>query len=148
MQRPQKKMGDILLVEDNQEDVFLTRQCFKQSGLEVNLKHVDNGAKCLSCLRKQNDYAKASTPDLILLDLNMPVMSGQEVLEEMVKDDAFRHFPVVILTTSAAEADVLAMSKLRCSAYVVKPVDFNEFQKAVQSIVDFWFKVATLPTPA
>ena len=58
MQRPQKKMGDILLVEDNQEDVFLTRQCFKQSGLEVNLKHVDNGAKCLSCLRKQNDYAK------------------------------------------------------------------------------------------
>jgi two-component system, chemotaxis family, response regulator Rcp1 len=148
MQRSKKKMAEILLVEDNQEDVFLTRQCFKQSDLQVNLQHVNNGAKCLSYLRQENDYAQAPAPDLILLDLNMPVMSGQEMLEEMVQDDALRHLPVVVLTTSAMQADILTMSKLRCSAYVVKPVDFNEFQKAVQSIVDFWFKVAALPTPA
>lgn len=145
MQRPQKKTVDILLVEDNQEDVFLTRQCFKQSSLEVSLNHVNNGAKCLSYLRQENDYAQASTPDLILLDLNMPVMSGREVLEEMVKDDALRHLPVIVLTTSAAQSDILAMSRLRCSAYVVKPVDFNEFREAVQSIADFWFKIAALP---
>ena len=146
MQRTQRKMVDILLVEDNQEDVFLTRQCFKQCGLEVNLNHVNNGARCLSYLRRENDYAQGSTPDLILLDLNMPVMCGQEVLEEIIKDETLRHLPVIVLTTSSAQSDILAMYRMRCSAYVVKPVNFNEFQKAVQSIVEFWFKVATLPT--
>lgn len=147
MQRAQKRIVDILLVEDNQEDVFLTRQCFEQSDLEVNLNHVNDGAKCLSYLRQKNDYAQASTPDLILLDLNMPVMSGQEVLEEIIRDDALRHLPVIVLTTSTAPSDIMAMSRLRCSAYVVKPVDFNEFKEAIQRLVDFWFKIAALPEP-
>lgn len=145
MRRPHQQAVDILLVEDNQDDVFLTRQCFKQSGLAVNLHHVSNGANCLEYLRKENEYLEASTPDLVLLDLNMPVMDGKEVLAEVIKDEALRHLPVVVLTTSAAENDVLAMSRLRCSAYVVKPVNFNDFQKAVQSIVEFWFKIAALP---
>ena len=142
-----KTHREILLVEDSPSDAHLAQRALAESSFRSNVSHARDGVEAMEMLCQEGAHADCPRPDLILLDLNMPVMSGQEVLEEMVKDDALRHFPVVILTTSAAEADVLAMSKLRCSAYVVKPVDFNEFQKAVQSIVDFWFKVATLPTP-
>jgi len=138
--------ANILLVEDNQDDVTLTKEGFKRSKLEVSLQHVNNGEKCMEFLRKESEYWDAPTPDLILLDLNMPVMDGREVLAELVKDDNLKHLPVVILTTSSDEQDVLNMYKLRCSAYAIKPVDFDEFSRIIQGIADFWFTIVALPT--
>jgi len=99
----------------------------------------------MAFLRKEGEYANVPIPDLILLDLNMPVMDGREVLAELVKDDDLNHLPVVILTTSADEQDVLNMYKLRCSAYATKPLDFNQFLRVIQGIADFWFTVVVLP---
>jgi two-component system response regulator len=137
--------AEILLVEDNESDVVLTRQGFKQAKLVVNLSHVENGEKCLAFLRKQGEYADAPTPDLVLLDLNMPVMDGREVLAEIVADDNLKRLPVVVLTTSETEADVLDMYKLRTSSYIVKPVDFEKFLRVIQGISDYWFTVVVLP---
>ncbi len=137
--------AEILLVEDNQDDVILTREGFERSKLVVNLQHVGNGEECLAYLRKEGEYADAPTPDLILLDLNMPVMDGRQVLAEMVKDDELNHFPVVILTTSSDEQDVLKMYKLRCSSYATKPVDFDQFLHVIQGIANYWFTVVVLP---
>jgi CheY-like chemotaxis protein len=99
----------------------------------------------MAFLRKQGNYADAPTPDLILLDLNMPVMDGHEVLAEIVQDDDLKHLPVVILTTSADERTVLAMYKLRCSAFATKPIDFNDFSRLIQGIADYWFTSVVLP---
>ena len=137
--------AEILLVEDNKDDVVLTREGFERVKLTVNLHHVVNGEQCMEVLRKEGDYSDAPTPDLILLDLNMPVMDGREVLAELVKDDNLNHFPVVILTTSADEQDVLKMYKLRCSSYATKPVDFDQVLHVVQGIADYWFTVVVLP---
>ena len=139
------RAADILLVEDNDDDVVLTERGFKKAQLAVNLHRVENGKKCLEFLRREGEYATAPTPDLILLDLNMPVMDGREVMAEIVKDDELCKLPVVILTTSAAEADLLCMYKLRCNTYITKPVDFHEFQKAIEDLANYWFKVAMLP---
>ena len=113
----------ILLVEDNADDVFLTRQGFERSGLDVVIHHVENGELCLDFLRKSGAFADVPRPDLVLLDLNMPIMGGREVMAEIVEDESLRQIPVVILTTSDAEADVLEMYKLRCSSYITKPID-------------------------
>lgn len=137
--------AEILLVEDNEFDVILTRKCFAQSKFSVNLHNVDNGEECLAFLRKERDYASVQTPDLILLDLNMPLMNGREVLAEIIKDDTLNHLPVLILTTSEDERDVLAMYKLRCSSYFTKPVDFNEFQELIQNIGNYWLNAVVLP---
>ena len=137
--------AEILLVEDNRDDVVLTREGFHRSKLKVNLHHVENGEQCMEFLRKEGKDAEAVTPDLILLDLNMPVMDGREVLAEIVRDDDLCHLPIVILTTSADEQDVLKMYKLRCSAYATKPVDFNQFLQIIQGIADFWFTIVVLP---
>ncbi len=139
------RLADILLVEDNEDDVMLTRKGFQRAKLKIHLHHVENGEDCMAFLRKKGSFATAPTPDLILLDLNMPVMDGREVLAEMVQDDALNHIPVVILTTSEDERDVLEMYKLRCSAYTTKPVDFNNFLKVVQGIADFWLTLVVLP---
>lgn len=139
------RTAEILLVEDNEADVVLTRESFRRGKLKVNLHHVDNGEECMAFLRKEGQYASAPTPDLILLDLNMPVMDGREVLAEMVKDESLCHLPVVILTTSADEHDVLNMYRLRCSSYATKPVDFDQFQRVIQGIEDYWFTVVALP---
>lgn len=137
--------AEILLVEDNMSDVILTRESFRLAKLLVNLHHVEDGVDCLAFLRKEGSYADAPTPDLILLDLNMPKMDGREVLAELVADERLRHLPVVILTTSAEDADVLDMYQLRCSSYIVKPVDFGQFQSVVQSIGMYWFSLVVLP---
>jgi len=139
------RLPEILLVEDNDNDVELTRQGFKLAKLAANLHHAPNGEECLMFLRKQGEYAQAPTPDLILLDLNMPRMDGRAVLAELVADEALRHLPVVILTTSAEEQEVLRMYELRCSSYIIKPVDFNEFLRVIRLIGEYWFTVATLP---
>jgi len=100
----------------------------------------------MAFLHKEGQYAGVPTPDLILLDLNMPRMNGHEVLQAISQDDGLRHLPVVVLTTSDAEKDVLSSYQLRCSSYIVKPVDFDNFAKAVQSLTDYWFTLVVLPT--
>ena len=137
--------AEILLVEDNKDDVLLTREGFERAKLTVNLHHVENGEECMAFLRKEGEYSDVPTPDLILLDLNMPLMDGREVLAEMVKDDNLKHLPVVILTTSNDEHDVLNMYQKRCSAYATKPVEFTDFLNVIKGIADFWLTVVVLP---
>jgi CheY-like chemotaxis protein len=137
--------AEVLLVEDSEDDVILTRKSFEYAKLAVNLHHVENGKECMSFLRKEGKYADVPTPDLILLDLNMPVMDGREVLAEIVRDDELRKLCVVILTTSDSERDVLEMYNLRCSSYITKPVDFVQFQRVIEEISNYWFTVVVLP---
>jgi two-component system response regulator len=138
--------AEILLVEDNEDDVVLTQEGFKLSKLVVNLHHVDNGERCMAFLRKQGPFTDAPTPDLILLDINMPVMDGREVMAQIVSDEALRHFPVIVLTTSASEADILHMYNLRCSSYLIKPIGFDSFVKAITELGNYWFKLAVIPS--
>jgi CheY-like chemotaxis protein len=137
--------AEILLAEDNENDVELTRQGFKRCKLMLNLHHVRDGEECMAFLRKQGKYSNAPTPDLMLLDLNMPRMDGREVLAQMVADETLIAIPVVILTTSAQDEEVLKMYKLRSSSYIIKPVDFNQFLHVVRSIAEYWFTVVVLP---
>jgi CheY-like chemotaxis protein len=139
---------EILLVEDNENDVILTREGFKNSKLLVNMHHVSDGEECMQFLRKQGDYANAPSPDLILLDLNMPRMDGREVMYEISRDEGLCHLPVVILTTSAEDSEILKMYRLRCSSYIVKPVNFESFIPVIQSLANYWFTVVVLPIPA
>lgn len=142
---PSSRLMEILLVEDNEADVVLTREGFRRSRLSVNLHHVENGRECMSFLRKEGAYSDVPVPDMVLLDLNMPVMDGREVLAEIVKDKVLCKLPVVILTTSAAEADLLKMYKLRCSSYITKPLTFTQFQRVIKQLGDYWFTVVVLP---
>ena len=137
--------AEVLLVEDDDNDVFITRKGFEEAKLILNLHHVENGQECMAFLRKDGRYTDAPTPDLILLDLNMPVMDGREVMAEIVKDEQFRKLSVVILTTSNGARDILDMYNLRCSSYIVKPVDFTQFRRVIQQLSDYWFTVVVLP---
>lgn len=136
---------EILLVEDNENDVLLTEEGFREARLAINLHHVEHGVHCMEFLRKQGKYADAPTPDLLLLDLNLPVMDGREVLAEIVDDPQLNHIPVVILTTSADDEDILRMYRHRCSSYIVKPVDFDKFVAVIQDFGNYWFTVVVLP---
>lgn len=138
--------AEILIVEDNEDDVELMRISFRRSRFAANLHHVTNGEDCMAFLRREGEWAGVPRPDLILLDLNMPRMGGREVLNEIVHDPELRNIPVVVLTTSDAEPDVSAAYELRCSSYIVKPVDFERFVKVVQGITDYWFTLAVLPS--
>jgi CheY-like chemotaxis protein len=140
--------AEILLAEDNEDDAELTRMGFLKSKLLLNLHHVKDGEQCLAFLRKQGEYAHVPTPDLLLLDINMPRMDGREVLAEMVADETLRSIPVVILTTSTQEEEILTMYKLRCISYIVKPVDFDKFLRVIRSLAEYWFTVVVLPTTA
>ncbi|MDP0492542.1 MAG: response regulator [Verrucomicrobiota bacterium JB023] len=145
MEVDESNLAEILLVDDNEDDVFITRKGFENARFRVNLNHVENGKDCLAYLRKEGEFSKAKTPDLILLDLNMPVMDGREVLAEISQDENLKHLPVVILTTSANEEDVLKMYSLRCSAYVTKPVSFAKFREVIEVLGNYWFTVVKLP---
>jgi len=140
------KPAEVLLVEDNDNDVELTRLALQKCSLPVNLHHARNGEQCMAFLRREGNYADAVAPDLILLDLNMPRKGGREVLAEIVADRELCHLPVVILTTSSGEEDMLELYRMRCSSYLVKPVDFHQFARAMQSLVDYWFGVVSLPS--
>jgi two-component system, chemotaxis family, response regulator Rcp1 len=137
---------EVLLVEDNENDVELTRQGFKRTKLLLNLHHVRNGEECMAFLRKQGEYAEVPTPDLILLDLNMPKMNGREVLAQMLADERLASIPVVVLSTSEEGEEIMKLYKMRCSSYIVKPVDFEQFLRVVRSIAEYWFTVVVLPT--
>ena len=143
----ESRIAEILLVDDNEDDVYLTREAFDAASLRVHLHHVDNGEKCLQFLRKQGPYANVPSPDLILLDMHMPVMDGHEVLKEIVKDDKLRHLPVVVLTTSYEAADIQKMYGLRCSSYITKPVDFDNFVNSVGQLAGYWLTVVVTPEP-
>lgn len=137
--------AEVLLVEDNENDVFLTKRGFESARLAVNLHHVENGLKCLQFLRNEGAYTDAPSPDLILLDLNMPIMDGREVLSTIVADEKLCQYPVVILTTSAEERDLLDTYRLRCSSYIIKPVDFVQFEKVIEELGNYWFTLVVLP---
>jgi CheY-like chemotaxis protein len=135
----------ILLVEDNPGDIRLTQEALKTSKLQVELSIARDGVEVLSFLRKEGKFADAQPPDLILLDLNLPRKSGLEVLAEIKNDSELKNIPVVILTTSESEEDILRSYNLHANCYVTKPVDMHQFLKIVQQIEIFWFVIVKLP---
>lgn len=139
---------EVLLAEDNDNDVELTRIGFERARFLVNMHRVADGEECMAFLRKQGRFTDAPTPDLLVLDLNMPRMDGTEVLEEINRDPTLRELPVVVLTSSEADADVLASYRLRCSSYIVKPLGFENFARAIQTLADYWFTLVVLPSEA
>ena len=136
---------EILLVEDNPDDVDLTIEAFKESSSPSRLHVVEDGVEALAFLRRQGAYAGSPRPDLILLDLNLPRKSGHEVLAEIKTDPGLLQIPVVVLTTSAADADVVRSYELAANCYITKPVDVNAFFSVVRLVDHFWRDVATLP---
>ena len=146
MQRPKTgRPVQILLVEDNPGDVGLTLEALKEATLPNKLTVVKNGADALSLLRRQGQHAGAARPDLILLDLNLPKKDGRKVLAEIKGDGNLKRIPVVVLTTSEDEQDVLESYNLHANCYIVKPLDLDRFITVVKSIEDFWLRIVVLP---
>ena len=139
-------MIQVLLVEDDPGDVLITREAFEENKVRNQLNVVNDGVKALAYLRQEGGYADAPRPDLILLDLNLPKMGGHEVLEQIKSDADLQRIPVVVLTTSDAEEDVLRSYNLHANAYVTKPVDFERFLSVVRQIDDFFVTVVKLPS--
>jgi chemotaxis family two-component system response regulator Rcp1 len=139
------KPVSILLVEDNPGDVRLTAEALKEAKVHNHLYVVEDGVEAMAFLRREGTYADAPRPDIILLDLNLPRKDGREVLTEMKADRVFGHIPVVILTTSEAEQDVLETYNLHANCYITKPVDPAQFIRVVQAIEDFWLYIVKLP---
>jgi two-component system, chemotaxis family, response regulator Rcp1 len=136
---------EILLVEDNPGDVRLTLEVFKDGRINNKLNVVGDGVEALAYLKCEGKYADALPQDLILLDLNLPKKSGREVLAEIKSDPALRKIPVVVLTTSAAEMDILEAYNLHANCYITKPVDLDQFERVIRSIEDFWLALVKLP---
>jgi CheY-like chemotaxis protein len=136
---------DILLVEDSPSDVAMTVAAFREGRIANDLHVVTDGNDALAYLRKQPPFTDARRPDIVLLDLNLPKIDGREVLAELKEDDDLKDIPVVILTTSSAEADILRSYQLHANSYVTKPVGVDGFFAAIRSIEDFWFSVVCLP---
>jgi CheY-like chemotaxis protein len=136
----------ILMAEDDPEDQLLVRKAFQMARVVNDMDIVNDGLELLQYLRQEGKYVDAHRPDLILLDLNMPRMDGREMLVELKNDPDLRRIPVVILTTSQAEQDILQAYDLQASCYISKPVNFDEFHKVIRSIEDFWLAVVKLPS--
>jgi CheY-like chemotaxis protein len=148
MQMPEQDARpiEVLLVEDDPGDVLMTREAFEDNKVKNHIEVVSNGVDAVAYLRREGEYADAPTPDLVLLDLNLPRMDGREVLAVIKNDPALQSIPVVVLTTSEAEEDVLRSYQLHANAYVTKPVDFEAFIKVIRQIDDFFLTVVRLPT--
>jgi len=136
---------EILLVEDNPGDERLTREALKEGKVYSNMHWVKDGVEAMQFLRREGKFTGAVHPDIILLDLNLPKKDGREVLEEIKQDPQLKCIPVVVLTTSKAEEDVLKTYGLHANCYVTKPVDFEQFTRIVQAIEQFWLTIVTLP---
>jgi CheY-like chemotaxis protein len=136
---------EILMIEDNPGDVRLTREALKEGKIHTRLSVVADGDAALDFLHRRGAHAAAPRPDLILLDLNLPGKSGREVLAEVKADDNLRRIPVVVLTSSQAEQDIVESYNLNANCYVTKPVDLDQFMRVVRSIEDFWLTVVKLP---
>jgi CheY-like chemotaxis protein len=139
------KQIDILLVEDNPGDVRLTREALKEGKVLNTLQVVGDGIEALEFLRHTGPYAKSPHPDIILLDLNLPKKDGREVLADIKSDPNLRRIPVVILTTSKAEEDIIKSYDLHANCYITKPVDLDQFITVVKSVEEFWFTIVKLP---
>ena len=137
---------EILLVEDNPADVRLTEEALKEGKVHNNLYVVGDGVEAMKFLNREEEYSDAVRPDLLLLDLNLPKKDGREVLAEVKEDPELRRIPVVILTSSKAEEDIVKTYDLHANCYVTKPVDLDQFIHVVQTIDDFWFSVVKLPS--
>ncbi len=146
MSKIKKKIPvEILLVEDNPGDVRLTVEALNESKIFNNLHIVEDGIEALAFLRKEDKYERKPRPDLILLDLNLPKKDGREVLEEIKKEDPLKRIPVVILTSSSAEEDIMKTYDHHANCFITKPVDINQFIKVVKAISNFWFRIVKLP---
>ena len=145
MDTQNSKEVEILLVEDNPGDVRLTQEALREAKVLNALHVVNDGVAAMEFLRGENDYADSPRPDLVFLDLNLPQKDGREVLEEIKNDPDLRRIPVVVLTTSQAEQDVLKSYDLHANCYITKPVDMKSFVDVVRSIEDFWLSVVKLP---
>jgi chemotaxis family two-component system response regulator Rcp1 len=139
-------MINILLVEDNVADVRLTQEAMRESKLINRLDVTSDGVAALQYLRKEGEYKEAERPDLILLDLNLPRKDGRELLEEIKKDEYLKSIPVVVLTTSESELDILKSYNLHANCYITKPVELDKFLTIVQYIEQFWFTIVKLPS--
>ncbi len=145
---PNEGPVEFLLVEDDERDARLAVEALKESKVNNNLYHVRDGVEAMAFLRGEGEYAGMPLPDLVLLDLNMPRKDGREVLAEIKEDPRLRVIPVVVLTTSEAERDLVRSYDLHANAYVVKPIDLDRFVEVVQAIENFWFVVVKLPQTA
>ena len=139
------KPVEILLVEDNPMDVIVTREALKEGKVCNNLSVAQDGEEAIRFLRREGPYANAPRPDVILLDLNLPKKDGREVLSEIKNDPTLRDIPVIILTTSKAEEDVLKSYQLHANCFITKPVDLENFTAVIKSIEGFWFEIVKLP---
>ena len=139
------RLAQILLVEDNEGDVVLTKRAFAESKIANNLSVAKNGEEAISRLRKEGEYANTETPDIILLDLNLPKMSGQEVLQVIKNDERLRYIPIIILSSSRAEQDVVKSYDLHANGYIVKPVNMNDLSQVVSKLEAFWFTLVVMP---
>jgi two-component system, chemotaxis family, response regulator Rcp1 len=136
---------ELLLVEDSEPDVRLTIEALREAKVQNRLWVCQDGVEALEFLRRRGHHADAPRPDLILLDLNLPRMDGRQVLKEIKSDDSLKRIPVVVLTTSKSEEDVLRAYELHANCYITKPVDFNRFMEVIKSIENFWLTVVSLP---
>lgn len=139
------RTAEILLVEDSPADIRLTQEALKENKLKVNLHIVNDGVEAMDFLRKNGKYAKSPRPDLILLDLNMPRKDGREVLKEVKEDPDLRSIPVIILTISKAEEDILLTYQYHVNCYIRKPLDLTKFIEVVKEIESFWLTIVSLP---
>ncbi len=136
---------EILLVEDNPGDIRLTREAFQTGRVRNNLHVVTDGVEALAFVNQQNQYQNAPVPDLILLDLNLPKKDGRQVLAEIKASPHLKRIPVVVLTTSEADQDILKAYEMHANSYITKPIDLDQFFKVIKSIEDFWLTVVRLP---
>lgn len=139
------KQIEILLVEDNEGDARLAKEALKESKIKNEIHVVADGVEAMAFLRKEGAYAGSPRPDLVLLDLNLPKKDGRQVLAEIKSDEHLKRIPVVILTTSKDEEDVLRTYNLHANCYITKPIDLDQFVKVVRSVEDFWFTIVRLP---
>jgi CheY-like chemotaxis protein len=136
---------NILLIEDNPGDARLTLEAFRDAKVRNDIRVVADGVEAMAFLHREDKYANAPRPDLILLDLNLPRKDGRQVLEEIKCDERLRRIPVAILTTSRADNDILASYNLHANCYITKPVDFDDFIRVVRGIEEFWLSIVKLP---
>ena len=145
MKNPANKPIDILIVEDNAGDARLMSEVLKENRIANNLYVVKDGVQAMQFLYNTDEYSEAPIPDLIILDLNLPKKDGREVLAEIKKNDKLKKIPVVIMTSSQAQEDIVRTYNLHANCYITKPLDLNQFIEVVKSIEDFWFTIVKLP---
>jgi CheY-like chemotaxis protein len=145
MKRLDASAVDILLVEDNPGDVRLTKEALRDAKVLNEIYVAKDGVEAMEFLNKKGKFTEAPTPDMILLDLNLPRKDGREVLAEVKKDPKLKHIPVIVLTTSKADEDIIKTYNLHANAYITKPVDLNRFVEIIHALEDFWFTIVKLP---